>query len=193
MLWGKQFLNTASLLGTGTVSYGKMMIELSQLKIKIKTWLDVEGYGVSEKDDTAADFHLVVSNFSPNAPISDIVKPKGKDVIVTGVGVQNPPMMLQSFESISEQERYRFFSGLQRELLKFKVDHQFSPNVLLPEKMVVSDVAQIDGLTGITFMNSFKSVKYAMLFLLWSVSSKFSPQSSQVDVSNTSNSRKPYG
>lgn len=170
-----------------------MMIELDPLKNKIKTWLEVEGYSASEKDDVTTDFHLVVSNFSPNAPISDIVKPKGKDVIITGVGVQNPPAMLESFKSISEQERYRFFSGLQRELLKFKVDHQFLPNVLLPEKMVVSDVAQIDGLTGVTFMNSFKSVKYAMLFLLWSVSSKFLPQSSQADVSNTSNSRKPYG
>lgn len=170
-----------------------MMFEIDQAKNKIKAWLDMEGYNVTEKDDATADFHLMVSNFSPNAPVSDIVKPKGKDVIVTGVGVQNPPTMLESFVSINEQERYRFFSGLQRELLKFKVDHQFSPNILLPEKMVVSDVVQIDGLTGVTFMNSFKSVKYAMLFLLWSVSSKFTSQSSQTDVSNTSNSRKPYG
>lgn len=170
------------------------MSENNPLKNKIKEWLDSEGYLVSEKDDSVnTDFHLVVSNFSSNAPYVDISKPKNKNILTIGTGIINPKESLDIFGSINEQERIRFFKGLQKELLKFKVDHNLLPNASLPQQMIISDLVQIDGITATSFMNSLKSVKFATLFLLWSIGQKFPLEKNQPSSPTTSNSRTPYG
>jgi len=166
------------------------------LKNKIKRWLENEDFAVSERADEASDFHLVISNLHGKGTFADIVKLKNKDFVILGSALQNPQEFLQLLSTIPEKERSDFFNHIQRELLKFKVDHEFHPNKLMPERMIVRDTIYEEDITRTTFMQCLKRVKFASLFLLWSIGHKFSSdsmQSSTPHLSSTSSSRPPYG
>lgn len=166
------------------------------LKDKIKRWLENEDFAVSERPEDVSDFHLVISNLHGKGTFADIVKLKNKDFVILGSALQNPPEFLQLLSTMTEKERSDFFNQIQRELLKFRVDHEFHPNKLMPERMIVRDTVYEEDITRTIFMEHLKRVKFASLFLLWSIGHKFSPdsiQSSTPHPSSTSSSRPPYG
>lgn len=164
------------------------------LKDKIKGWLTSEDYDVSEKDDQSSDFHLVISNLHGKGTFADIVKLKNKDFIILGSALQNPPDFLRLLSTIAEKERYDFFNEVQRELLRFEVDHEFHPNKIMPERMIIRDTVYEEDLSRTVFMEHVKRVKFASLFLLWSIGHRFSSDIAQSlpHPSSTSGSRPPY-
>lgn len=168
----------------------------SQLKDQIKGWLEAEDYLVSEREEPVSDFHLVISNLHGKDTFADIVKLKNKDFVVLGSALQNPADFMRALSAVPEKERADFFNGVQRELLKFQVDHEFHPNKLLPERMIVRDVVYADDITRAYFMERMKRIKFASLYLLWSIGHRFSldgGQSSSPHHLSTSNSHQPYG
>ena len=167
----------------------------NQLKDRIRSWLEEEGFSVSEKNEDIADFHLVISNLYNQGTYADIVKMKNKSLIIIGSALQNPPEFLQLFASISEQERSNFVGSIQRELLKFRVDHELHPNRIIPEKMIIRDSVYEEDLSRTNFMECLKRVKFASLFLLWSISNKFSIEATKSlpQYHSTTNSQPPYG
>lgn len=166
-------------------------------KDKIRTWLEEEGFSVSEKSEEMSDFHLVISNFYGPGTFADIVKIKNKDIIIIGSALQNPLGILQLFRTIDDQERSNFFGQIQRELLKFRVEHELHPNRLAPERMIVRDSVYEEDLSRTTFMECLKRVKFASLFLLWSIGHKFSTEATQSFTQNHSTTagrtQPPYG
>ncbi len=168
----------------------------NHLKYRIKKWLESEDYVISEREEQISDFHLVISNFHGMGTFADIVKLKNKDFIILGSALQNPPEFMKVLSTVAESERSDFFNHVQRELLKFRVDHEFHPNKLMPERMIVRDVVYEEDITRRDFMEHLKRVKFASLYLWWSVGHKFSidsaPSSTPHHVS-TQNSRPPYG
>lgn len=168
----------------------------TDLRDKIRGWLEAEDYAVSERQEPVSDFHLVISNLHGKDDFADIVKLKNKDFVIVGSALQNPTEFMKVLATIPEKERSDFFNDVQRDLLKFQVDHEFHPNKLLPERMIVRDVVYADDITRTSFMERLKRVKFASLFLLWSIGHKFSidtGQSSTPHHLSTSNSRQPYG
>lgn len=166
------------------------------LKGRIKAWLENEDYAVSERQEQISDFHLVISNFHGKGTFADIVKLPNKEFVILGSALQNPPEFMRMLSTVAEKDRSEFFNQVQRDLLKFRVDHEFHPNKLLPERMVIRDVVYEEDITRSTFMERLKRVKFASLFLLWSIGHKFSIDSTQSSTPNhlsTSSSRAPYG
>ncbi len=166
------------------------------LKTKIKAWLENEDYAVSEREEPISEFHLVISNFHGKGTFADIVKLPNKEFVILGSALQNPPEFMKMLSTVPEQERSDFFNQVQRDLLKFKVDHEFHPNKLLPERMIIRDVVYEEDISRTGFMEHLKRVKFASLFLLWSIGHRFSIDSTQSSTPNhlsTSNSRPPYG
>jgi hypothetical protein len=166
-------------------------------KNQIKIWLEEEGFSVSEKTEEVSDFHLVISNLYGQGTFADIVKMKNKNMIIIGSALQNPPEFLRLFATIAEQERSNFFGQIQRELLKFKVEHELHPNRLMPEKMIIRDTVYGEDLLRSNFMDCLKRVKFASLFLLWSIGQRF-PQDASKDFSphhstTEGSSQPPYG
>ncbi|HJU14748.1 MAG TPA: DUF2299 family protein [Candidatus Nitrosotalea sp.] len=167
-----------------------------QLKDRIKKWLENEDYAVTERSEQVSDFHLVISNFHGKGTFADIVKLQNKDFVILGSALQNPPEFMKVLSSVAENERSDFFNHVQRDLLKFRVDHEFHPNKMLPERMIIRDVVYEEDITRTDFMEHLKRVKFASLFLLWSIGHKFSIDSAQSSTPNhlsTSYSRPPYG
>ncbi len=170
--------------------------EKTQLKDRIKIWLEEEGFSVSEKMEEISDFHLVISNLYGQGTFADVVKMKNKKLIIIGSALQNPPEFLQLFASISEQERSNFFGSMQRELLKFRVEHELHPNRIMPEKMIVRDTVYEEEFSRTIFMECLKKVKFASLFILWTIGHKFSMETTksfQQHHSTTTSSQPPYG
>ncbi|MDE1765040.1 MAG: DUF2299 family protein [Thaumarchaeota archaeon] len=172
------------------------MSSLGQLKETIKRWLENEDYVISERDEPVSDFHLVISNLHGKGTFADIVKLKNKDFVILGSALQNPPEFLRMLSTVAEKERSDFFNQIQRDLLKFMVDHEFHPNKLMPERMIIRDIVYEEDMTRTVFMERLKRVKLASLFLLWSIGHRFSIDPAQLSAphpSSTSNSRAPYG
>ena len=170
-------------------SYGK-------LENQIRIWLEEEGFSVSMKSEEISDFHLVISNLYGHGTFADIVKMKNKKLIIIGSALQNPPEFLQLFSTINEQERSNFFGNMQRELLKFRVEHELHPNRIMPEKMIVRDTVYEEDISRTAFMECLKTVKFASLFILWTIGHKFSMETTksfQQHPSTTTSSQPPYG
>jgi len=168
----------------------------SQLKDQIRIWLEEEGFSISEKNEEISEFHLVISNLYGQGTFADIVKMKNKSLIIIGSALQNPPEFLQLFTTINEQERSNFFGNIQRELLKFRVEHELHPNRIMPEKMIVRDTVYEEDISRTVFMECLKRVKFASLFLLWSIGHKFSIETTKSfpqHHSTTTSSQPPYG
>ncbi len=172
------------------------MSKNTQSRNEIKTWLEEEGFSISEKGEDVSDFHLVISNFYGPGTYADIVKIKNKSLIIIGSALQNPPGILQLFRTMDEQERSNFFGQIQRELLKFQVEHELHPNRLVPERMIVRDSVYEEDLSRTIFMECLKRVKFASLFLLWSIGHKFSeatPSFTQNHSTTVGRTQPPYG
>ena len=151
---------------------------------------------LTERSEQVSEFHLVISNFHGKGTFADIVKLQNKDFVILGSALQNPPEFMKMLSSVPEKERSDFFNQVQRDLLKFRVDHEFHPNKLLPERMIIRDVVYEEDITRTGFMDRLKRVKFASLYLLWSIGHKFSIDSAQLSTPNhisTSYSRTPYG
>jgi len=168
------------------------MTKIEKLEGNIRKWLEDYGYLVSKKSDEKSDFHFVVSNFVKKESYVNISKPKSMNIITIGTSMQNPSDMLEKFLSVKNLERRKFFKILQGELSRFKVEHRFIPDDILPERFIIFDSIQTDGLTAIAFMNSFKSVKFATLFLIWTISQKFAYDDNQNAIPIATNSQTPY-
>jgi hypothetical protein len=170
------------------------MSEHVQLKHRIKIWLEEEGFSISEKNEEISDFHLVISNLYGSGTFADIVKMKNKNMIIIGSALQNPPEFLQLFSTINEQERSNFFGNVQRDLLKFRVEHELHPNRIMPEKMIVRDTVYEEDLSRTIFMECLKRVKFASLFLLWSIGHKFSIETIKpFQQHHSTTTQPPYG
>ena len=157
-------------------------------------WLAKEDYLTTERDEPVSDFHLVISNLHGKGTFADIVKLKDKDFVIIGSALQNPPEFMQVLSAVSEKERADFFNQVQRELLKFRVDHEFHPNKIMPERMIVRDIVYEEDLSRAEFMEHLKRIKFASLFLLWSIGHRFSINGSLAPQHlSTSGSRPPYG
>jgi hypothetical protein len=171
------------------------MGEQDQLKNRIRIWLEEEGFSITEKNEEISDFHLVISNLYGQGTFADIVKMKNKNLIIIGSALQNPSEFLQCFATINEQERSNFFGSIQRDLLKFRVEHELHPNRIMPEKMIVRDTVYEEDLTRTIFMECLKRVKFASLFLLWSIGYKFSIETTKSfpQHQSTTSSQPPYG
>lgn len=170
-------------------------LSVEQLKGRIKRWLESEEYMVSERAEEISSFHLVISNFHGKGTFADVVKIKGKDFVILGSALQNPPDFMKMLSTIPEKERSEFFNQVQRDLLKFRVDHEFHPSKLMPERMILRDIVYDEDITRTQFMDHLKRVKFASLFLLWSIGHKFSLDLSQSSTPHhdLSGSRPPYG
>ena len=168
------------------------MAENQNMQDKVNNWLLDEGLTVSKKDDNTADFHLVVSNAYGLGFFIDIVKPKNKLFLVIAMGIPIPPEIKQPYVSLDQKEKTRFIGGLQRELLKFGVEHRIQPDKLQPDGIVITDSVYDEDMTRTLFMTSVRKVKYASLFVVWSLSQKFLPEADSSPSNTPSPSNVPY-
>lgn len=142
---------------------------------KIMTWLFDEELAVTKKDDDKSEFHIVISNAYGLGFFIDIVKPKNKPVLLIAMTIGNTPEFIQSFLTIKEKERIRIIGGIQRELLKFGVEHNVQPNASRPERISITDILYPEDITRTSFMGSIRRVKLASLYTIWSLNQKFMP------------------
>ena len=102
------------------------------------------------------------------------------------MGSKIPPQIKDKLLALKENERHRFINGVQRELLKFNVEHRLKPDSAKLDIIEISDVVYVDDITKTIFMGTLKRVKNAMLFFAWSFGARF-------DVSTPSKSPSAYG
>lgn len=150
----------------------------SNLLEKINNWLLDEGLTVSKRDDETSDFHLVVQNIFGLGFNMDIVKIKNKPFIVVGMGTKLPLDITQGLSKLKTDDKRRFLVGLQKELLKFGVEHKLKPTLDNLELVEIHDIIYVEETTRPRFMNLLKRVKHASLFFRWSMIQKFTPSES---------------
>ena len=147
----------------------------NSIENKITGWLFDEELAVTKKDDDKSEFHIVVSNAYGLGFFIDIMKPKNKPFLVIAMTIGNSPQFMQSFLSIKEKEGIRIIGGIQRELLKFGVEHTVQPSASQPERISITDILYLEDVTRTSFMGSIRRVKLASLYTIWSLHQKFMP------------------
>jgi len=163
------------------------MSELQTLETQINNWLLEEGLTISKQEDPKSDFRFLIPNaYNLGFPIS-IIKVKNKPIIAVGMGSKIPPEIKEGLKKLKPDDFARFLMDLQKELLKFGVEHAIRPSKKDPDLIEISDSLYVEEMTRTSFMEKIKKVKHASLFFIWSLTSKISPEK------NPSGSPTAYG
>jgi len=152
----------------------------SVLLNRILDWLNDEKFEIDDITTDKTDFHLVLVNpYSLGIPIQ-IGKPKEAPYIQIAVRTTFPPEIKEGLKNLGEKESLKFVSWLQRELLKFEVDHTVLPNKKNPEEIEIKTNVYVEDITRSIFMGTIQKIKFSVLFMLWSFMQKLVPENEDI-------------
>lgn len=166
------------------------MLEVSELKNKIKDWLLVDALPSTEIKNNYSDFQFVLSNAFGLGFVIDIAKPKNKPIIAFAMQLRNPPQIEQGFSSLNAVEKMKLLEGLKRELLKLGVDYDMSDDMKV---VTIIDHRYIEDITHTLFIESLKLVRNASLIVISILSEQFTSGVASMPSHSHSALSSPYG
>jgi hypothetical protein len=166
------------------------MLNVTELKNKIKDWLRTDVLPFSEAKNDYADFQFVLSNAFGLGFVIDIAKPKNKQILAFAMKLISPPQILQEFSSLDEVEKMKILEGYKRELLKMGVDFVISDDM---KDLTIIYHLYIEDITHTLFMGSLKLVRNASLIIISTLSERFASGTSSIPPHSHSELSSPYG
>lgn len=166
------------------------MSEIEDLKNKVKRWLTSDGLPFTEAKNEYADFQFVLSNAFGVGFIIDIAKPRNKPIFAFAMMLNNPPEIQQGFSSLGDVAQVKVMEGLKRDLLKFGVDYSISEDM---KTVTIINYLYLEDMTHTLFMASLKLVRNAALFVISTLSEKFTSGSASIPPHSHSELSSPYG
>lgn len=152
----------------------------------VKNWLADEGVFREKTADENAEFHFVIE--FPKDNVMDVVKPKGKDVIVIGCATQVSPEHLSLMQSASPEEKAEFFYEVSTSLNMFLVDYELNIDQDLLQQFIVTDTIFDDGLSKNNLFKTLKRVFKAKLHCIMILNHGFGNSNSNISRPHNENS-----
>jgi hypothetical protein len=166
------------------------MLDLEEIKKKIKSWLEEEGVKVSEAANPSYDFKIVLENAFGLDLVIEITKPKNKLFLVNGVKLHITPEIQKGFSSLNTIKKFEFLEHLKRELLGQSVDFNLSSTM---DELVIVHFVYLEDLSRTIFMNSIKSVRNSATISISTLLEKFSLSNNPTPHRSHSDLISPYG
>ncbi len=166
------------------------MLDITDLKNKIKEWLTTDGLPFSETKNDYADFQFILSNAFGLGFVIDIAKPKNKQILAFAMRLISPPQILQAFSSLDDVEKMKILEGYKRELLKMGVDFVISDDI---KDVTIIYHLYIEDITHTLFMGALKLVRNASLIIISTLSERFATGTASIPPHSHSELSSPYG
>ncbi len=152
----------------------------------VKNWLADEGVFREKAADDNAEFHFVIE--FPKDNVMDVVKPKGKDVIVIGCATQVSPEHIQLMNSASPESKGKFLFDVSTNLNLFLVDYELNVNQDILQQFIITDNIYDDGLTKDALFKTLKRVFKSKLHCIMLLNYEFGNSSDTISKPHNENS-----
>lgn len=166
------------------------MLNIEELKTKIKSWLEEEGIKISEVTNQSSDFQIVLDNVFGLGLVIETTKPKNKSFLINGIKIHNTPEIQKGFSLLNTLEKFEFLEYLKRELLSQGVDFNLSKKM---DDLTIASFVYLEDLTRTLFMNSIKSIRNSATIVISILLEKFSLSESPTPHHSHSHLISPYG
>lgn len=152
----------------------------------VKNWLADEGVFREKAADDNAEFHFVIE--FPKDNVMDVVKPKGKDVIVIGCATQVSPEHINLMNNASPETKGKFLFDVSTNLNLFLVDYELKVDQDILQQFIITDNIYDDGLTKDALFKTIKRVFKAKLHCIMLLNYEFGNSNATISKPHNENS-----
>ena len=152
----------------------------------IKNWLADEGVFREKSADDNAEFHFVIE--FPKDNVMDVVKPKGKDVLIIGCATQVSPEHVNLINNASPEIKSKFLFDVSTNLNLFLVDYELKVDQDILQQFVITDTIYEDGLSKDALFKTIKRVFKAKLHCIMLLNYEFTNSNPTISKPHNENS-----
>jgi len=143
------------------------------MKDKIKMWLTEEGIFKTEISDENADWHFLVE-FPPNSKqMSNIIKLKGRDVILVASGIALSDKHYSSLHSLPEDKKKALIHRWKIDLLFRDVEFRMIPDIESVKQIEFQVPLYLEDLRKSDLMKALREVFKCKLYIVWDLDYEF--------------------
>ncbi len=139
----------------------------------VKRWLLEEGIFKSEVPDENADWHYVVEFPANSGQISDIIKVKGRDIVVVVSGIILADQHYKALHSLPREKKRKLIFKWKMDLLFRKAEFRMLPDAENVRQIEFQIPLYIEELTKPKLMEALREIFKCKLYIIWNVNHEF--------------------
>ncbi|HIP25757.1 MAG TPA: DUF2299 domain-containing protein [Archaeoglobus profundus] len=143
------------------------------MREKVKHWLIEEGIFKTEVPDDNADWHFVVEFPSGSNQISDIIKLKGRDLVVVVSGIILAEHHYKALHSLPKEKKRNLIFKWKMDLLFRKAEFRMLPDAENIRQIEFQVPIYVEELTKPKLMEALREIFKCKLYIIWSVNHEF--------------------
>jgi len=143
------------------------------MREKVKQWLIEEGIFKTEVPDDNADWHFVVEFPIGSNQISDIIKVKGRDLVVVVSGIILAEHHYKALHSLPKEKKKNLIFKWKMDLLFRKAEFRMLPDAENLRQIEFQVPIYIEELTKPKLMEALREIFRCKLYIIWSVNHEF--------------------
>ena len=139
----------------------------------VKSWLIEEGIFKSEVPDENADWHYVVEFPIGSGQVSDIIKVKGKDIVVVVSGIILADEHYRALHSLPPEKKKKLIFKWKMDLLFRKAEFRMLPDAENLRQIEFQIPIYLEELSKPKLMEALREIFKCKLYVIWSVNHEF--------------------
>ncbi len=143
------------------------------MRDEVKRWLIEEGIFKSEVSDENADWHYVVEFPVNSGHISDIIKLKGRDLVVVVSGIILAEKHYKALHSLPPERKKKLIFKWKMDLLFRKTEFRMLPDAENLRQIEFQIPLYLEELTKPKLMEALREIFKCKLYIIWSVKYEF--------------------
>jgi len=143
------------------------------MREKVKHWLIEEGIFKTEVPDDNADWHFVVEFPIGSNQISDIIKLKGRDLVVVVSGIILAEHHYKALHSLPKEKKRNLIFKWKMDLLFRKAEFRMLPDAENIRQIEFQVPIYVEELTKPKLMEALREIFKCKLYIIWSVNHEF--------------------
>ena len=143
------------------------------MRDEVKRWLIEEGIFKSEVPDENAEWHYVVEFPAESGQISDIIKLKGRDIVLVISGVILAEEHYRALHSLPPERKKKLIFKWKMDLLFRKAEFRMLPDAENLRQIEFQIPLYLEELTKPKLMEALREIFKCKLYIIWSVNYEF--------------------
>lgn len=148
---------------------------------EIKKWFIDEGIFKEEISDEKAEWHFLVEFPSNSKQVSDVLKPKNKDIIVVASGIALSEEHYRAMSSLPAKKRNEIIYRWKMDLLFRKAEFRIRAEGGNVQRIEFSIPVYLEEASRGEIMSSLREVFRSKMYIIWSLQHEFEGTSNDID------------
>lgn len=146
-----------------------MAEDKSELKEKVKGWLEKEGILKEEVENEKAEFHFIVNFPRGSTYISEVIKPKERDYLIVGSTIKLADEHYKALHSLPKAEKEAMLWQWRFDLLFRDAEFRMVPSAKELQGLEFTMTIYEEELSRVALMKALREIFKCKLYVIWRV------------------------